>query len=176
VVDIGGGSTELVLGGSPDDPPLAADSMDIGSVRLHERHLHSDPPSREELDACGRDVDRHLDDCPVDPAAAANVVGVAGTITNLAAGVLDLPAYSREAVDQSRLEVDAVHATADRLLAMPVSERLGLPWLHPGRVDVIGAGALILDRVLRRTTVPELLVSECDILDGIAWSLARPEG
>jgi exopolyphosphatase / guanosine-5'-triphosphate,3'-diphosphate pyrophosphatase len=175
VVDIGGGSTELVLGTSPDVPPLADDSMDIGSVRLHERHLHSDPPTRAELDACVRNVDRHLDDCPVDPATAATVVGVAGTITTLAAGVLGLPAYSREAVDQTRLDVDAVHATADRLLAMPISERLRLPWLHPGRADVIGAGALILSRILRRTTVPELLVSECDILDGIAWSLSRPE-
>ena len=176
VLDIGGGSTELVLGTSPDEPPLAADSMDIGSVRLHERHLHSDPPTAVELDACVADIDMHLDACRVDPAAAATVVGVAGTITSIAAGVLDLSAYSREAIDQSRLDVDAVHATVDRLLAMPVAERLQLPWLHPGRADVIGAGALIASRVLRRAAVSAMVVSECDILDGIAWSLIRPEG
>jgi len=171
VVDIGGGSTELILGESVTGRPSAADSMDIGSVRQHERHLRSDPPTMAQVSACVGDIDRHLDACPVSPADAATVVGVAGTVTTVAAGVLDLPAYDRDAIDQAVLPVDQVHAMMDRLVAMTVAERLALPWLHPGRADVIAAGALILSRVLRRTTVEHLVVSEADILDGIAWSL-----
>jgi exopolyphosphatase / guanosine-5'-triphosphate,3'-diphosphate pyrophosphatase len=171
VVDIGGGSTELIRGASLTDPPTAAHSMDIGSVRQHERHLRSDPPTMAEVTACVRDIERHLDACPVSPARAATVVGVAGTVTSVAAGVLDLPAYDRDAIDQAVLPVDQVHAMADRLLGMTIAERLALPWLHPGRADVIDAGALILSRVLRRTPVEHLVVSESDILDGIAWSL-----
>jgi exopolyphosphatase / guanosine-5'-triphosphate,3'-diphosphate pyrophosphatase len=171
VVDIGGGSTELILGASLTAPPSAADSMDIGSVRQHERHLRSDPPTSAQVAACVGDIDRHLDACPVSPAEAASVVGVAGTVTTVAAGVLDLPAYDRDAIDQAVLPADQVHAMVDRLVGMTVAERLALPWLHPGRADVIGAGALILSRVLRRTAVESLVVSEADILDGIAWSL-----
>ncbi len=170
VIDIGGGSTELILGSSSPD---AAHSMDIGSVRLHERHLHSDPPTVQEVAACVADIDRHLDACPVDPGLAATVVGVAGTITTVAAGVLDLPAYDRDAIDQTVLACADVHELVDRLVAMRVEERRTLPYLHPGRVDVIDAGALILSRILRRTTVPTLLVSESDILDGIAWSISE---
>ncbi|RYJ01291.1 MAG: exopolyphosphatase [Actinomycetales bacterium] len=169
VVDIGGGSTELILGSSA---PEAADSMDIGSVRLHERHLHSDPPTADEVAACLADIDAHLDACPVSPADAATVVGVAGTVTQLAAVALDLPAYSREAVDQLVLPAEQVLATVDRLLAMTVAERRALPSMHPGRADVIGAGVLILGQVLRRSGATSLVVSESDILDGIAWSLA----
>jgi exopolyphosphatase/pppGpp-phosphohydrolase len=169
VVDIGGGSTELILGAAA---PEAAHSMDIGSVRLSERHLHSDPPTDAEIAACIADIDTHLDACPVDPAVAATVVGVAGTITQLAAVALDLPAYERDAVDQHLLPAPEVHAVVDRLLAMTVEERRAIPSMHPGRADVIGAGALILDRVLRRSGTPSLLVSDSDILDGIAWSIA----
>jgi len=169
VVDIGGGSTELILGATAPD---AADSMDIGSVRLHERHLHSDPPTAAEVAACVADIDAHLDACPVDPADAATVVGVAGTVTQLAAVALDLTAYSRADVDQLVLPAEKVHATVERLLAMTVAERLALPAMHPGRADVIGAGVLILDRVLRRTGAASLVVSDSDILDGIAWSIA----
>jgi exopolyphosphatase/pppGpp-phosphohydrolase len=168
VVDIGGGSTELILGA---DAPEAADSMDVGSVRLHERHLHSDPPTAAEITACVADIDAHLDACPVDPATAATVVGVAGTVTQLAAVVLGLTAYDRSAVDQLVLPVDQVFATVERLLAMSVAERRALPSMHPGRADVIGAGVLILDRVLRRTGATSLVVSDSDILDGIAWSI-----
>jgi exopolyphosphatase/guanosine-5'-triphosphate,3'-diphosphate pyrophosphatase len=171
VVDIGGGSTELIRGASLTDPPTTAHSMDIGSVRLHERHLRSDPPTMAEVTACVRDIERHLDACPVSAARAATVIGVAGTVTSVAAGVLDLPAYDRDATDQAVLPVDQVHAMADRLVGMTIAERLALPWLHPGRADVIDAGALILSRVLRRTSVEALVVSEADILDGIAWSL-----
>ena len=168
VVDIGGGSTELILGSTEPD---AAHSMDIGSVRMHERHLRSDPPTADEVAACVAYVDAHLDSCPVDPVLAATVVGVAGTVTTVAAAVLDLPAYDRAAIDQAVLPVADVHAAVDRLLAMTVAERRALPYMAAGREDVIGAGALILSRVLRRTRVDSLVVSESDILDGIAWSI-----
>ena len=172
VVDIGGGSTELILGSTA---PESAVSMDIGSVRLHERHLHSDPPTAAEIAACVADIDAALDAVPeaeISPADAATVVGIAGTVTTVAAGVLDLPAYEREAIDQQVVTVAAVHDFVDRLVAMPVAERLTLPYLHPGRADVIDAGALILSRILRRTPATTMLVSESDILDGIAWSIA----
>ncbi|MEP9363788.1 Ppx/GppA phosphatase family protein [Nocardioides sp. CN2-186] len=169
VIDIGGGSTELILGSSAPD---AAYSMDIGSVRLHERHLHSDPPTADEVAACVADIDAHLDACPVSPSSAGTVVGVAGTVTQLAAVALDLPAYSRSDVDQLVLPVADVHATVERLLAMTVAERRALPSMHPGRADVIGAGVLILHRILRRTPATTLVVSDSDILDGIAWSIA----
>lgn len=168
VVDIGGGSTELILG---DASPQVACSLDIGSVRLHERHVRSDPASMQDVQACVRDIDEALESAPVDIAAAASVVGVAGTITTVAAGVLDLPAYDRDAIDQVRLPFDEVHALVGRLVGMTVAERLELPWMHPGRADVIDAGALILSRVLLRASVAELVVSEADILDGIAWSI-----
>jgi exopolyphosphatase / guanosine-5'-triphosphate,3'-diphosphate pyrophosphatase len=168
VVDIGGGSTELILGTSG---PESAHSMDIGSVRLHERHLHSDPPTRDQVAACVADIDSHLHACPVDVSRAATIVGVAGTVTTVAAAVLDLPAYDPDAIDQSRLSVADVHAAVERLVAMAVADRRALPFMHPGRADVIDAGALILSRVLHRSALPTLIVSEADILDGIAWSI-----
>jgi len=171
VVDIGGGSTELILGDARGHV-RAARSLDIGSVRLTERHLHSDPPIRREVEAARRDVATALDEVPVPVSEARTCIGVAGTITTVAAAVLDLPAYDRAAIDQSLLPVADVHAQTERLLAMSVAERRALGFMHPGRADVIGAGALILDEVLRRTTAGTLLVSEADILDGIAWSIA----
>jgi exopolyphosphatase / guanosine-5'-triphosphate,3'-diphosphate pyrophosphatase len=170
VVDIGGGSTELVLGTTSGGPDAAV-SLDIGSVRLHERHLHSDPPTADEIEACAADIDGQVDRSPVPLVEAASVVGVGGTVTTVGAGVLDLAAYDRALVDQAVLPVEEVHLLAGRLLALPYAERLDLPWLHPGRADVIGAGVLILDRVLRRTCATTMVVSEADILDGIAWSL-----
>ena len=171
VIDIGGGSTELIRGSSLGEGPDSAYSMQIGSVRLHERHLRSDPPTMAEVEACVRDIDEALDACPVDPRTAATAVGVAGTVTQLAAGLLELTEYDRSAIDQVRLPVADVHALVDRLLAMTVTERLAQPWMHPGRADVIAAGGLILSRVLRRTDLDVLIVSESDILDGIAWSI-----
>lgn len=171
VVDIGGGSTELVLGG---DAPEASISLDVGSVRMHERHLRSDPATSEEIAACVADVDATLDRAEaagVELGRAATVVGVAGTCTTVAAGCLDLPGYDREVIDQSVIAVSDTHAFLDRLLAASVAERLAMPFMHPGRADVIDAGALILDRVLRRTSVYTWTVSESDILDGIAWSV-----
>ena len=172
VVDIGGGSTELILGRTgPEASVSASISMDIGSVRLHERHLHADPPTAGQVAACVADIDAHLDAAGVDPAAT-TVVGVAGTVTQLAAVALDLPAYDREAVDQAVLPTGLVLATVDLLLSMTHDSRRAIPSMHPGRADVIGAGVLILAQVLRRAGAAELVVSESDILDGIAWSLA----
>jgi exopolyphosphatase/guanosine-5'-triphosphate,3'-diphosphate pyrophosphatase len=169
VIDIGGGSTELILG---DTSPEQAHSMDIGSVRLHERHLYDDPPTADQVAACIAAIDDTLDASPVDVARAATVVGIAGTITTVAAGVLDLPEYDRDAIDQQVLRIQDVHTWVDRVVAMPVAERLALPYMHPGRADVIDAGALILSRVLHRVGSDTMVVSEADILDGIAWSIA----
>ena len=169
VVDIGGGSTELILGGRGG--PAVADSIDIGSVRLHERHLHDDPPTPDQVAACVADIDAALDRSPVAIGDAATVVGVAGTITTVGAGHLDLPAYDRDAVDQTVVPVAAAHDWIEKVVAMTVEQRKALPYLHPGRADVIDAGVLILDRVLRRASVDSFVVSEADILDGIAWSV-----
>ncbi|MFT4010221.1 MAG: exopolyphosphatase [Nocardioidaceae bacterium] len=168
VVDIGGGSTEFVIGPGHR-------SLDIGSVRMTERYLTSDPPTDAEIRAAIDAVDAELDTLPtagVDLAAAATVVGVAGTITTITAIALDLPAYDRGAIDQAELVRDDVDEIASRLLGMTVAERRTIGPMHPGRADVIGAGALILERIVRRTSVRSLLVSEHDILDGIAWSIA----
>ncbi len=174
VVDIGGGSTELILG-SRDGSVEAACSLDIGSVRLNERHLHSDPPSKQEIAAAVEDIDATLDASSVDPALAEAVIGVAGTVTTIAAGVLGLQTYERELIHRSVLRPDAVQGLVAQLLTMMVEQRKALGYMHPGRADVIGAGGLILDRVMRRTTVGSVLVSEHDILDGIAWSLVDKE-
>ena len=171
VIDIGGGSTELVLGAAGS--PQVAHSMDIGSVRLHERHLHSDPPTVAEVAACVADIDAHLDACPVDVTGAATVVGVAGTVLTVVAGALDLPAYDRDALDQAVVPVADVHRVVDRLVSMTVADRLALGYMHPGRADVIDAGALILGRVLARARVESLVASEADILEGIAWSMVE---
>jgi exopolyphosphatase / guanosine-5'-triphosphate,3'-diphosphate pyrophosphatase len=168
VVDVGGGSTELILGSGA---PMTAHSMDIGSVRLHERHLHSDPPTAAEVAAAVADIDAALDACPVLTGQALSVVGIAGTACTVTAGVLDLAAYDRSLIDQATVPVEAVQAYVSRLVGMRVSSRRQLGYLHPGRADVIGAGALILSRVLARTSVNSMIASESDILEGIAWSL-----
>ena len=171
VLDIGGGSTELILGRS-DGAIEAQESLDIGSVRLNERHLHGDPPTREEIRAAVEDIDAALDAGTVDPARGGAVIGVAGTVTTVAAAVLGLDTYDRTLIHRSVLRNDAVQGTVTQLLSMLVEQRKALGFMHPGRADVIGAGGLILDRVLRRTSVSSVLVSERDILDGIAWSQA----
>jgi exopolyphosphatase/guanosine-5'-triphosphate,3'-diphosphate pyrophosphatase len=169
VLDIGGGSTELIIGDAKGTA-AASHSLDIGSVRLTERHLHDDPPSVDQVAALCADVDAALDGCRVDPADARTVVGVAGSVTTVAAAALDLAWYDRERIHLARLGLDTVHDAVEDLVGMTVAQRRSLGYMHPGRADVIGAGALILDRVLRRASVGELVVSESDILDGIAWS------
>ncbi|MDZ5623602.1 exopolyphosphatase [Nocardioides sp. HM23] len=174
VLDVGGGSTELILGERPtgdEDYALRAYSMDIGSVRLHERCLGGDPATQEQIASCVSAIDAALDECPVDPAAAAAVIGIAGTVTTVAAGVLGLRAYDRDVIHGQVLDIEAVHGTVDDLVHATRAQRLALGYVHPGRADVIDAGALIVSRVLRRTTVETVTVAETDILDGIAWSL-----
>jgi exopolyphosphatase / guanosine-5'-triphosphate,3'-diphosphate pyrophosphatase len=173
VVDIGGGSTELILGDGHGHV-RAARSLDVGSVRLTERLLPSDPPTADEVAAATAVVDRALDELPghgVRLEDAATVVGVAGTITTLGALALGLEDYDRAAVHHSAMGVEQVHRLTRTLLGLRYREREALH-IDPGRADVIGAGALLIDRVLRRTGVDAVVVSENDILDGIAWSRA----
>lgn len=173
VVDIGGGSTEFVLG---DATGLrAARSVDIGCVRLTERRLHGDPPSPAEVEATVADIRAALalvnEEVPV--AEAASLVGLAGSVTTVAALALDLPAYDAVAIHGSRIAVSDVRRVSEMLLAMSRADRAALPVMHPGRVDVIGAGALILRVIMDGFGMDEVVVSEHDILDGIALRLAR---
>ncbi|WP_370290379.1 exopolyphosphatase [Nocardioides sp.] len=172
VVDVGGGSTELILG-EASTGPIAAHSMDIGSVRLHERHVRTDPPSAAEIAAITADIDAALDAATreVDASSADRLVAVAGTHTTLAAGILGLEAFDRERIHGARLAAADVETLVQGLLAMTVAERRALPWMHPGRADVIDAGALIAGRVIARSRCSAITVSGSDILDGIAWSL-----
>ena len=171
VIDIGGGSTEFVLG---SDGVSAALSVDVGCVRLTERHLAGDPPTAEQVAAARADVgaaiDRVLEVVPADTARTA--VGLAGSVTTVAALALGLQAYDPEAIHLSRLSAAQVREVTEQLLAMTRAERAALPVMHPGRVDVIGAGALVLLAAVERLGLPEVLVSEADILDGIAWSVS----
>ena len=170
VVDIGGGSTELVLG---EGGERQAVSMDIGSVRLHERHLHSDPPTSAEVAACVADIDAQLDASGIPLGRTRTAIGTSGTIKTVACGVLALDSYDREAFDRAVLPNDATASFVDGLVAMTVAERRALPYMHPGRADVIDAGALIWSRILARVPVPEHVVSEADILHGMAAAVAR---
>ena len=173
VVDIGGGSTEFVRGDAAG--PRAARSVDVGCVRLTERHLHSDPPRPDEVQAAEADIRAALAlvaaDVPV--AETRTLVGLAGSVTTVAALALHLPAYDPLAIHGSRIPVAAVRSVSAGLLTATREERAGYPVMHPGRVDVIGAGALILRVVMDAFDLEEVVVSEHDILDGIALRLAR---
>ncbi|MGH8962593.1 MAG: exopolyphosphatase [Jatrophihabitantaceae bacterium] len=172
VADIGGGSTELVLGG--DGRPLRSHSMDVGCVRMTERHLHDDPPTDGQIAATVADlnaaIDRAAVDVPLD--TAATFVGVAGTVTTIAAIALELNRYDPEAIHGAVIGADRIREVTARLLRMTHGERAALPVMHPGRVDVIGGGALVLRTLLERTGAAEITASEHDILDGIALSLS----
>lgn len=170
VVDIGGGSTEFVMGSVSVQ---AARSIDIGCVRMTERHLHSDPPTLGEIEAARADIDAGIDraanDVPLN--GSGSLIGLAGSITTVAAMALHLPRYDPVAIHGSVVPADIVGVISSQLLTMSRAERAEIPVMHPGRVDVIGAGALILHEVMQKTGIPEVVVSESDILDGIAWSL-----
>ncbi len=174
VVDIGGGSTELVRGTTD---VVAERSVDVGSVRMTERHLRSDPPLQDEVEGASRDISAALDTVEegVDLTGLGAVVGVAGTITTVTAHVLRLPAYDSNAVHLARRPAAEHFAACRELLGMSRAQRAALPYVHPGRVDVIGAGALVwsevLTRALDRSPGAEVVTSERDILDGIALSL-----
>ncbi len=175
VVDIGGGSTEFVLGDSDGlaARDLSALSVNIGSVRLTERHLHGDPPSQDQIAAATRDIDAALATVAesIPAASARTLVGLAGSVTTLTAVALNLAAYDRARVHHARLSAARVHEVTADLLGMDHEQRAAIAVIHPGRVDVIGAGALILDRIMDRFGFAEMVASEHDILDGIAWSI-----
>lgn len=168
VVDIGGGSTELVVG--RDEMVAWSTSLDVGSVRMTERFLRGNPPTADEIEKCSEYLRDALAKASAGLSPVATLVGVAGTITTVAAHALNLPAYDRRAVHGARLTIVETHEACASLVRMTVDERRALPFMHPGRADVIGGGALVLDAVL--TSLPlatdELIVSEHDILDGIA--------
>lgn len=170
VADIGGGSTELVLG---DAQVTAARSVDVGCVRLTERHLRTDPPTQQEISAAEADVDAAIDviceRVPVTDARTA--IGLAGSVTTVAALALGLEKYDAERIHLSRISAEDVRRVTAELLGMTQVQRAALPVMHPGRVDVIGAGALVLRRLVDRLGWQSVLVSESDILDGIAWSI-----
>ena len=171
LADIGGGSTELVLGTGAR--VSAAHSMNVGCVRMSERHLHDDPPTPGQVEAVVSDLQAALRRASVDVpmAAAETFVGVAGTVTTMVAIAIGLPAYDPTAIHGTAISFDRVCAVTDELLAMTRAERAALPVMHPGRVDVIGGGALVLRSVMEFAGAAEVIASEHDILDGIALSL-----
>ena len=175
VTDIGGGSTEFVLG--QDGQVASALSVNIGCVRMTERHLRDDPPSPAQIEAATADIDRAIARAAaaVDSSRARTLVGLAGSVTTVAGIALDLPGYDPERLHHSRIAAAQVHEVTTRLLGQTRAERARIPVMHPGRIDVIGGGALILDRIMIRLGLAEVLVSEHDILDGIAWSIATPD-
>ncbi len=173
VVDIGGGSTELILGDGTAAKAMV--SLDIGCVRLFERHLHSDPPAAAEVAALRADVAGHLARVAevLDPAAADRVVGVAGTVTTVTAIALGLEAYDPRRIHRQTLDAADIGAVAAKLAAMTVAERAAMPVMAKGREDVIAAGALLLDELVRRFDLREVIASESDILDGVLLGLAE---
>jgi len=179
VVDLGGGSTEIVVGGgAAGDQVVASYSADIGCVRLTERCLHSDPPTPEEVAAARQVVRERLDVAlgvvPVE--GARTWVGVAGTMTTLSALAHNMTTYDSEAIHLSRVARSDLLAVCERLIAMTRSQRAALPPMHEGRADVIAGGAIVVEELARelraRAGIDELTVSEHDILDGIVLSIA----
>ena len=182
VVDLGGGSTEIVVG---DSDVVAAFSMDVGCVRMTERHCRSNPPTAAEMASLTSDVQAALDDALVHVPVrqARTLIGLAGSITTVTAHTLGLQEYDSVAIHQTETPIDATMQACAELASMTRAERAQLPYMHPGRVDVIGAGALVWAEVITRirdevaTTGYELrsvVTSEHDILDGVAWSAANP--
>ncbi|MEY9991896.1 exopolyphosphatase/guanosine-5'-triphosphate,3'-diphosphate pyrophosphatase [Streptomyces sp. V4I8] len=177
VVDIGGGSTEFVVG---EEHVRAARSVDVGCVRMTERHLVrdgvvSDPPSEEQIAAMRADIEAALDlaEETVPLREARTLVGLAGSVTTVSAIAQDLPEYDSVRIHHSRVSHDRVREITDRLLRSTHAERAAVPSMHPGRVDVIGAGALVLLAIMERIGAEEVVVSEHDILDGIAFKVAE---
>lgn len=189
VTDIGGGSTEFVLGSppsaaaaidgsarppGPSAPAVRAISVNVGCVRMTERHLHGDPPTGQEVAAAISDIDAALDTvaATVPVRQARTLIGLAGSVTTVAAIAMGLPVYDAGRIHHARVSAADVHAVTRDLLAQTRTARAAIGVMHPGRVDVIGGGALVLDRIMERFGFGEVLVSEHDILDGMAWSLA----
>lgn len=172
VIDIGGGSTEFVLG---TRKVLAARSVNIGCVRMSERHFVKDPVSSHEIEAARADIQSAIAEAAkdVDIKAAKTLVAVAGTATTVAAAALELASYDRYAIHLSRISAEKSAKVSQMFLSMTRQERASLGYMHPGRVDVIAAGALVLSEIMKATGAQEFIASESDILDGIAWNLGR---
>ena len=171
VVDIGGGSTEFVLGTEKVD---VAKSVNIGCVRMSERHLNSQPPKQAQIEAAIIDIDTAINEAgaSVPFSKASTLIAVAGTATTVAAAALGLSDYDRYAIHLSRISAEKVHEVAAMFQSMSREEIAALGYMHPGRVDVITSGALVLSRVMSLTGASEFVASESDILDGMAWGLA----
>lgn len=170
VVDIGGGSTEFVYGNKEVE---FAKSVDIGCVRMSERHLKSQPVEMSQVAQAIIDIDKAIAQAAaiVPISTAKTLVAVAGTATTIAAAALELETYDRHTIHLSRIPAEKVHKVSAAFQAMTKSEISNLGFMHPGRVDVITAGSLVLSRVMAATGATEFVASESDILDGMAWSL-----
>jgi exopolyphosphatase/guanosine-5'-triphosphate,3'-diphosphate pyrophosphatase len=170
VIDIGGGSTEFVFG---TDSVEAARSMNIGCVRMAERHFTGDQPDPGQIASAIEDIDEAIAQAAktVSITRAKTVIMVAGTATTIAAAALDLSEYDRYAIHLARISADKAHEISQQLLRETREQRAAHGYMHPGRVDVIGAGSLVLDRIMKASGATEFVASESDILDGMAWSL-----
>ena len=172
VVDIGGGSTEFVYGAGSVD---SAKSVNIGCVRMSERHFRADPPTTQEIESAQADIFTAIAQAAVvvPITKAKTLIAVAGTATTVAAAALGLTEYDRYAIHLSRVSAEKVHEVSNMFLSLNRANRAALGYMHPGRVDVISAGALVLSEVMKATGAKEFVASESDILDGMAWSLAQ---
>ena len=172
VIDIGGGSTEFVLG---NQNVIEARSVNIGCVRMSERHFLNDPATATEIESARVDIQKAIIDASqqVDIKGAKSLIAVAGTATTVAAAALDLPTYDRHSIHLSRISAEKTHQVSEMFLRMNRNERAALGYMHPGRVDVIGAGSLVLSEIMKATGAKEFIASESDILDGMAWSLGQ---
>jgi exopolyphosphatase/guanosine-5'-triphosphate,3'-diphosphate pyrophosphatase len=170
VVDIGGGSTEFVYG---DKKVISAKSVNIGCVRMSERHFLTQPPGMDQIARAIVDIDIAITEAgasvPIN--SAKSLIAVAGTATTVAAAALNLSKYDRDLIHLSKISADKVHKVAQMFQSMSKSEIAALPYMHEGRVDVITAGSLVLSRVMAATGAVEFVASESDILDGMAFSL-----
>lgn len=171
VVDIGGGSTEFVFGTAHVE---FAKSVNIGCVRMTERHFTDDPINPHEIEKARVDIQEAIAKAAaiVPITESKTFIAVAGTATTVAAAALDLSEYDRYAIHLSRISADKTHEVAEMFLNSTREQRLALGYMHPGRVDVIPAGALVLSEIMKATGANEFVASESDILDGIARSIA----
>ena len=169
VIDLGGGSTELVIG---DKEPTGAYSMDVGCVRMTERHTQGGNPTKAQEEAIRTDVRNALKvaGTKVDWKTAKTVVGVAGTITTVAAHVLNLKTYDPDVLHGASITAEQVSQTAQDFITLTPAQRGALPYMHEGRIEVITAGSIVLDEVLKGIGAQTLIASERDILDGVTWS------
>lgn len=172
VIDIGGGSTEFVFG---TDSVEAARSMNIGCVRMAERHFTGDQPDPGQIASAIEDIDEAIAQAAksVSITEAKTVIMVAGTATTIAAAALELTEYDRYAIHLARISAARAHEISQQLLRETREQRAAHGYMHPGRVDVIGAGSIVLDRIMLATGATDFVASESDILDGMAWSLVQ---